>query len=74
VNTATDLRGKLLEVHGTGDDNVHFQNTVQMAGALENAGKFFYMTVYTGKTHGLQGAQRRHMVEQTVRFFEENLK
>ncbi|HVV45105.1 MAG TPA: S9 family peptidase [Bryobacteraceae bacterium] len=65
---------KLLILHNIEDDNVHFQNTVQMAGALENAGKFFYMTVYTGKTHGLQGAQRRQMVEQTVRFFEENLK
>lgn len=65
---------KLLILHNIEDDNVHFQNTVQMAGALENAGKFFYMTVYTGKTHGLQGAQRRQMVEQTVRFFEDNLK
>jgi dipeptidyl-peptidase-4 len=65
---------KLLILHNIEDDNVHFQNTVQMAGALENAGKFFYMTVYTGKTHGLQGAERRQMIEQTVRFFEENLK
>lgn len=65
---------KLLILHNVEDDNVHFQNTVQMAGALENAGKFFYMTVYTGKTHGLQGAERRQMIEQTARFFEENLK
>ena len=65
---------KLLILHNVEDDNVHFQNTVQMAGALENAGKFFFMTVYTGKTHGLEGAERRQMIEQTARFFEENLK
>ncbi len=65
---------KLLILHNIEDDNVHFQNTVQMAGALEKAGKLFYMTVYTGKTHGLQGAERRQMIEQTVRFFEDNLK
>lgn len=65
---------KLLILHNFEDDNVHFQNTLQMAGALEKAGKLFYMTVYTGKTHGLQGAERRQMVEQTVRFFEESLK
>jgi len=65
---------KLLILHNIEDDNVHFQNSLQMAGALENAGKFFYMTVYTEKTHGLQGAERRQMIGQTVRFFEENLK
>jgi dipeptidyl-peptidase-4 len=65
---------KLLILHNIEDDNVHFQNSLQMAGALENAGKFFYMTVYTGKTHGLQGAERLQMIEQTARFFEENLK
>jgi dipeptidyl-peptidase-4 len=65
---------KLLILHNIEDDNVHFQNSVQMAGALEKAGKLFYMTVYTGKTHSVQGSERRQMIEQTVRFFEENLK
>ncbi|HVY92580.1 MAG TPA: S9 family peptidase [Bryobacteraceae bacterium] len=65
---------KLLIQHNIEDDNVHFQNTLQMAGALESAGKLFYMTVYPGKTHSVQGAARRQMIEQTVHFFEENLK
>jgi dipeptidyl-peptidase-4 len=67
VNTATDLRGKLLEVHGTGDDNVHFQNTVQMAQALINAGKQFDLMIYPGKTHGISGTAASnhlfHMIE-----------
>jgi dipeptidyl-peptidase-4 len=75
VETAAGMGDtKLLILHNIEDDNVHFQNSVQMAAALENAGKFFYMTVYPGKTHAVQGAARRQMVEQTVRFFEENLK
>ena len=41
VNFAGDLRGKLLEVHGTSDDNVHLQNTVQMVNALYQSGKQF---------------------------------
>ncbi|HVW08385.1 MAG TPA: S9 family peptidase [Bryobacteraceae bacterium] len=65
---------KLLILHNIEDDNVHFQNTMQMAGALENAGKLFYMTVYPGKTHGVQGPAKKQMIEETVRFFEENLK
>jgi dipeptidyl-peptidase-4 len=67
VNTATDLHGKLLEVHGTGDDNVHFQNTVQMAQALINAGKQFDLMIYPGKTHGISGTAASnhlfHMIE-----------
>ena len=67
VNTAADLRGKLLEVHGTGDDNVHFQNTVQMAQALINAGKQFDLMIYPGKTHGISGTAASnhlfHMIE-----------
>ena len=67
VNTAANLHGKLLEVHGTGDDNVHFQNTVQMAQALINAGKQFDLMIYPGKTHGISGTAASthlfHMIE-----------
>jgi dipeptidyl-peptidase-4 len=55
VNNAAELHGHLLEVHGTGDDNVHFQNTVQMAQALINAGRQFDLMIYPGKTHGISG-------------------
>jgi len=67
VNFAADLHGKLLEVHGTSDDNVHLQNTVQMVNAFINAGKPFNLMIYPRKTHGIAGYQARthlfHMIE-----------
>jgi dipeptidyl-peptidase-4 len=73
---AASLEGtKLLIVHNMEDDNVHFQNTIQMANALENAGKQFYMLVYSQKTHGVTGREaRKQLLEETTAFFEENLK
>ena len=41
-----DLHGQLLEVHGTSDDNVHMQNTIQMVNNLIEAGKQFQLMVY----------------------------
>jgi len=55
VNFAGQLRGRLLLVHGTGDDNVHFQNSVQFTNAMINAGKQFDFMIYPGKTHGISG-------------------
>jgi dipeptidyl-peptidase 4 len=67
VHFAADLHGKLLEVHGTGDDNVHLQNTIQMVNAFINAGKQFNLMLYPRKTHGIAGFQARthlfHMIE-----------
>jgi dipeptidyl-peptidase-4 len=75
VESARDMDGTaLLILHNIEDDNVHFQNSVQMAGALENAGKNFFMVVYTEKTHGVTGPARRQMQSETVKFFEDNLK
>jgi dipeptidyl aminopeptidase/acylaminoacyl peptidase len=46
-----------------------------MANALENAGKQFYMLVYSQKTHGVTGREaRKQLLEETTAFFEENLK
>ncbi len=62
VNFAADLKGKLLEVHGTSDDNVHMQNTIQMVNNLIDAGKQFQLMMYPGKTHGIAGkAARDHL-------------
>jgi dipeptidyl-peptidase-4 len=62
VNSAAGLRGRLLVIHGTGDDNVHFQNTVQMVDSLIAAGKQFDLMFYPGKTHGIAGkAARSHL-------------
>ena len=67
VNFAANLHGKLLEVHGTGDDNVHLQNTIQMVNAFINAGEQFNLMLYPRKTHGIYGFQARthlfHMIE-----------
>ena len=59
VNAAKMLAGRLLEVHGTSDDNVHLQNTMQMLRAMINAGKQFDLQLYPGKTHGISGAADR---------------
>lgn len=71
---AAELKAKLLIVHNIEDDNVHFANTMQMADALEKANKQFFMMVYPGKTHGVTGPVRRHLLEETTAFFEQNLK
>ena len=67
VSAASGLRGSLLLVHGTSDDNVHFQNTIQMADALIRSGKQFRLMVYPDKTHGISGSGTRtqlfHMME-----------
>jgi dipeptidyl-peptidase-4 len=74
VTTAGNLASKLLIVHNAEDDNVHFQNSVQMADALEKANKMFYMLVFPQKSHGVSGAARRQLLEETTRFFEEELR
>ncbi|KWW28902.1 MAG: dipeptidyl-peptidase 4 [bacterium P3] len=56
---ADRLQGDYLLVHGTGDDNVHFQNTAAMAEALERAGKQFEMRIYPNKNHSILGARTR---------------
>jgi dipeptidyl-peptidase-4 len=61
-------------VHNFQDDNVHFQNSMQMADALQRAGKHFEMLVYPQKTHGVTGLVRRQMLESFTRFFEESLR
>ena len=64
---AAKLHGSLLLVHGTSDDNVHFQNSVNMSDALIQAGKQFRFMIYPGKTHGISGPEDRmhlfHMIE-----------
>ena len=71
---AKSLKGKLLIAHNVEDDNVLFQNTVQMVDALERAGQMFEMQVYTQKTHAVMGAEARQLNAAMVDFFERNLK
>ena len=67
VRAAGNLHGSLLLVHGTSDDNVHIQNTIQFVDALIKAGKQFRLMVYPNKTHGISGKDARsqlyHMME-----------
>jgi dipeptidyl-peptidase-4 len=74
VEYAAKLKAKLLIVHNFEDDNVLFQNTLQMANALEEAGKVFHMVIYPQKSHGVSGQIRRQLLEETTDFFENNLK
>ncbi len=72
--SAAGMNGtKLLILHNLEDDNVHFQNSLQMADALENAGKQFFMVVYPQKSHHVAGPAYKQLLETATAFFEENL-
>ncbi|MEQ1885584.1 MAG: DPP IV N-terminal domain-containing protein [Bryobacteraceae bacterium] len=71
---AAQLRGRLMIVHNIEDDNVLFQNTLQLAEALQIAGKQFDLMVYPQKTHGVGGLAARQMERAEFEFFERNLK
>ncbi len=71
---AKNLRGNLLIVHGSGDDNVHYQNTEAMTNALVAAKRPFSLMVYPNRTHAIAGgATRQHLFELLTRFVEEKL-
>jgi dipeptidyl-peptidase-4 len=53
INFASGLRGDLLVIHGSGDDNVHFQGFELLVNKLISLGKNFDMRVYPGRTHGI---------------------
>lgn len=74
VEYAAKLKARLLIVHNIEDDNVLFQNTVQMSDALEQAGKEFDTAIYAGKSHAVTGPVRKQMLETLIDFFEKNLK
>lgn len=59
VNSAKDLKGRIMIVHGTGDDNVHLQNTIQMIQSLISANEPYDLQLYPRKTHGIAGKESR---------------
>ena len=74
VNSAADLQGNLLIIHGTMDDNVHMQNTIQMINALQNEGKSFEMMMYPRARHGVRAPKHRvHLYNTMTSFLKRNL-
>ncbi len=72
---ADQLKGKFLLVHGTSDDNVHMQNTLELAEELVQYNKKFQMHLYTNRNHGIYGGQTRlHLFGMMTDFLKENLK
>jgi dipeptidyl-peptidase 4 len=68
------VKARMLLVHGTGDDNVHQQNTIQYANLLEAAGKPFYMLLYPNRTHSISGGNTSvHLYNSFTRFLLESL-
>ena len=74
VTHAAKLRGPYLLVHGTGDDNVHFQNSIAFENALIAAGKQFQSFYYPNRNHGIYGGNTRlHLYTMMTDFIEKNL-
>lgn len=74
VNFADRLKGNYLLIHGMADDNVHFQNSVEMANALIAANKQFDTYFYPNRNHGIYGGMARvHLYNKMTNFLIEKL-
>lgn len=74
INYVADLKGPYFLVHGTADDNVHWQNTAEMISALVRENKHFEQFIYPDRNHGIYGGTTRwHLFSQMTEFLKENL-
>ena len=74
INHVDKLKGDFLLVHGSGDDNVHLQNTMRLAEALIQADKQFDWAIYPDKNHGIYGGNTRlHLYKKMTNFINETL-
>jgi dipeptidyl-peptidase-4 len=74
IENAAKLKGHLLIAHGTGDDNVHFANTLGLVDDLIEAGKYVEVMPFPGRGHGISDpAARRVMMKRVTQFFLDNL-
>jgi dipeptidyl-peptidase-4 len=74
INHVNKLKGKYLLIHGSGDDNVHVQNSMQMMEALIQANKQFDSEIYPDKNHGIYGGKTRiQLFTKMTNFIKENL-
>jgi dipeptidyl-peptidase-4 len=74
ITYAGNLRGHLLYIHGTGDDNVHYQNAERLLNALIKANKLFEFMAYPNRSHGIYEGDgtRQHMVHLYTDFLRRN--
>ncbi|UUW10512.1 S9 family peptidase [Flavobacterium plurextorum] len=74
INHVDKLKGKFLLIHGSADDNVHVQNSMQMMEALIQANKQFDSQIYPDKNHGIFGGKTRiQLYNKMTNFIKENL-
>jgi dipeptidyl-peptidase 4 len=74
LNFAQQLKGNYLIVHGSADDNVHVQNTMEMSDKLIQANIHFDQMIYTNRNHGIHGGNARyHLYTKKINFLLENL-
>ncbi|MBF2707894.1 S9 family peptidase [Flavobacterium soyangense] len=74
INFVDKLKGKFLLIHGSGDDNVHVQNSMQMMEALIQANKQFDSQIYPDKNHGIYGGKTRiQLYNKMTNFIKNNL-
>ena len=75
MNRIDKFHGKLLLIHGTADDNVHYRNCTEYCEALVQANKQFDMQVYTNRNHSIRGGNtRNHLYNRVCNFFMQHLK
>lgn len=74
ITNASKLQGKLMIAHGTGDDNVHYSNTLAVINALIDAGKSAEVMAFPGRGHGVSDPPaRRVLMNRVMQFFLDNL-
>ena len=75
INFAGGLEGDLLLIHGTGDDNVHYQCCEMLVNELIKQNKMFYQLSYPMRTHSINERENTsyHLYQSMFRFWQENL-
>jgi dipeptidyl-peptidase-4 len=73
MNYVNNYKGKLLIVHGTMDDNVHMQNSIQLIDKLQEAKKDFEFMLYPGGRHGWGGNKGVHFDNLKTQFIYRHL-
>ena len=74
INHVKKIKGDFLIVHGSADDNVHLQNTMEMVSALVKEDKDFDLLIYPDKNHGIYGGNTRyHLYKKLTNYILKNL-